>query len=218
MGLGDFFEDLASNPLTALNPFSGAIDTAVGSPLGTAVSEKFKGPDAPVAGVPNQITIPSRGGTDTDIVPLPNRSERQSVSTEAIRKLIPSLKQFESTTGREASSNIIEGISRGALTVASNRAAQDFALELQARGINADQAFRLAQQEIDVQVQNEQFRVQREGIAAGVGINAANARAQGASALGSGVGAVVGFVASGGNPAGAFAGSQAGGVLGGLFA
>ena len=97
-----------------------------------------------IPGVPNEIKIPDIDPSRSNIIPIPDRVERQSVSTEAIRKIIPAIKQFESTTGRNVRSEIVEGIARGALTVASNRAAQDFALELQARGMNADQAFRLA--------------------------------------------------------------------------
>ncbi len=78
--------------------------------------------------------------------PIGDQSQRQAVSTEQLRKIIPAIKQFESTTGRNIQSETIEGLSRAQLTIASDRATQDFALALQAKGLDAELAFRLAEQ------------------------------------------------------------------------
>ncbi len=58
-----------------------------------------------------------------------------------------------------------------------------FAQDLQASGMEADQSFRVAQQAIDVQIQNESNKIKREAIEAGIAINESNARAQGMANL-----------------------------------
>ncbi len=131
-------------PVVGMNQ---AITGGVGSPGGNSggpaitapVNPGMTLPPRPAVGTGPDIPVPKNAPAITRpgaMAPTMPAQTQQAISGETFNRILPSIKQYEATTGRAISDKALKAFSEQEFETAANRAAQNKSLALQEHGLD----------------------------------------------------------------------------------